>query len=210
MSKKHHKFDYFDNFEKQAEIAVEEADLLIEALENFTKAEDLKSYMDRAHQIEHRGDEVNHVILENVATDFITPIEREDIIELAKCLDNIIDYIEDVIQAMYMYDVHIIPEGTKEFADLIRKGTGALKKAMGDFRSFKKSKKFRALVRDVSDYEEVADHLFLKVIRTLHTTDRNNPMRAHVWSSVFERMEKCSDACEHAADTMSTIMLKNV
>lgn len=63
MSKKHHKFDYFDNFEKQAEIAVEEADLLIEALENFTKAEDLKSYMDRAHQIEHRGDEVNHAIL---------------------------------------------------------------------------------------------------------------------------------------------------
>lgn len=109
-----------------------------------------------------------------------------------------------------LYDVHYIPEGTKEFADLIRKGTGALGKAMGDFRSFKKSKKFRALVHDVNDYEEVADRLFLKVIRKLHTTDRDNPMRAHVWSRVFERMEKCCDACEHAADTMSTIMLKNV
>lgn len=210
MGKKSRKFDYFDQFEKQMDIAIEEADLLIEALDNFTCADDLKVYMERAHQIEHRGDEVNHAILENVATDFITPIEREDIIELAKCLDDIVDYIEDVIQCMYMYDVHIIPEGTKEFADLIRKGTGALGKAMGDFRSFKKSKKFRALVHDVSDYEEVADRLFLKVIRKLHTTDRDNPMRAHVWSRVFERMEKCSDACEHAADTMSTIMLKNV
>lgn len=210
MGKKSHKFDYFDQFEKQTEIAIEEADLLIEALENFTKADDLEPYMERVHQIEHRGDAVNHAILENVATDFITPIEREDIIELAKCLDDIIDYIEDVIQCMYMYDVHYIPEGTKEFADLIRKGTGALGKAMGDFRSFKKSKKFRALVHDVNDYEEVADRLFLKVIRKLHTTDRDNPMRAHVWSRVFERMEKCCDACEHVADTMSTIMLKNV
>lgn len=210
MPKKHRKLDYFDEFEKQTRIAIEEADLLLEALENFTKADDLKSYMERAHQIEHRGDEVNHAILEYVATDFITPIEREDIIELSQRLDNIIDYIEDIIQCMYMYDVHIIPEGTKEFAELICKAVKALNKAMGDFRSFKKSKKFRALVHDVSEYEEEADRLFLRVVRHLHTTDRDNPMRAHVWSRVFERMEKSCDACEHAADTMSTIMLKNV
>ncbi len=210
MGKKSHKFDYFDQFEKQVGIAIEEADLLVEALENFTQADDLKPYMERAHQIEHRGDEVNHAILENVATDFITPIEREDIIELAQRLDNIIDYIEDIMQCMYMYDVHYIPEGTHDFARLIRKGVGALGKAMKDFRSFKKSKKFRALVHDVSEYEEEADRLFLRVIRKLHTTDRDNPMRAHVWSRVFERMEKTCDACEHAADSMSTSLLKNV
>ena len=27
---------------------------------------------------------------------------------------------------------------------------------------------------------------------------------------IFDRMEKCCDACEHVADTMSTILLKNV
>ncbi|HIS40306.1 MAG TPA: DUF47 family protein [Candidatus Aphodovivens avistercoris] len=210
MGKKSRKFDYFEQFEKQVEVAIEEADLLVEAVEGFTNADALKPYMDRAHQIERRGDDVNHAILQNVATDFITPIEREDIIDLAQKLDTIIDYIEDVIQSMYMYDVHIVPEGAPEFARLIRKGVGALGKAMGDFSSFKKSKKFRALVRDVSDYEEEADRLVLKVIRHLHTTDRDNPMRAHVWSRVFERMEKCSDACEHAADTMNSIMLKNV
>ena len=209
MGKKH-RFDYFDAFKRLSELAVEESDLLIEIIENFGTAEEIRDVMEKAHEIEHAGDEQNHRIFQTVATDFITPIEREDIIELTQHLDDIIDYIEDVIQCMYMYDVHYIPEGTKEFADLIRKGTGALGKAMGDFRSFKKSKKFRALVHDVNDYEEVADRLFLKVIRKLHTTDRDNPMRAHVWSRVFERMEKCCDACEHVADTMSTIMLKNV
>ena len=200
---------YFDNFIECTHYSLRAAQLLMAVMNDYDSSM-IEARLDEMHQIEHGADTKKHEMLAVLMKAFMTPIEREDIIELAKCLDDIIDYIEDVIQCMYMYDVHYIPEGTKEFADLIRKGTGALGKAMGDFRSFKKSKKFRALVHDVNDYEEVADRLFLKVIRKLHTTDRDNPMRAHVWSRVFERMEKCCDACEHAADTMSTIMLKNV
>ena len=55
MSKKH-KSDYFDAFEKQAKIAVEEAELLIEVIEGFTTTDALKEPLDRAHEIEHRGD----------------------------------------------------------------------------------------------------------------------------------------------------------
>lgn len=209
MSKKH-KFDYFDAFEKQMRVAIAEVDLLIEAIENFTTAEDLKDDMERAHVLEHEGDEINHSVFKSVATDFITPIEREDIIELTQYLDNIIDYIEDVMQRFYMYDVHFMHKDTHEFACLIKKSCEALERAMEDFRNFKKSKKFKSLIIDVNTYEEEADQLFLKVIRGLHTDDRENPMRVLVWSQIFDRMEKCCDACEHAADAMNTIMLKNV
>ena len=95
---KRDKFDYFDAFEKQTEVAVQEAELLIEAIESFTEAEHLKEVMERAHELEHKGDEINHAIFKTVATDFITPIEREDIINMSQYLDNIIDYIEDVMQ----------------------------------------------------------------------------------------------------------------
>ena len=50
----------------------------------------------------------------------------------------------------------------------------------------------------------------MTVIRKLHTHDRENPMRVLVWSQIFDRMEKCCDSCEHAADTMNSILLKNV
>ena len=209
MSKKH-KFDYFDAFQKQSEVAMKEADLLIEAIENFTEAEDLRSIMERAHGLEHEGDEINHSIFKTVATDFITPIEREDIIELSQYLDNIIDYIEDVMQRFYMYDVHFMHRDALEFANLIKKSCEALDKAMEDFRNFKKSKTFKQLIIDVNTYEEEADRLFLQVIRKLHTEDNDNPMRVLVWTQIFDRMEKCCDACEHVADTMSTILLKNV
>ncbi|BAK45597.1 DUF47 domain-containing protein [Eggerthella sp. YY7918] len=209
MGKKN-KYDYFDAFEKQAKLAVAEADLLIETIEAFTEAEKIKETMERAHELEHEGDEINHAIFKSVAVDFITPIEREDIIDLAQSLDNIIDYIEDVMQRFYMYDVHFMHRNARDFACLIKKSCEALDKAMEDFRNFKKSKKFKSLIIDVNTYEEEADQLFMHVIRDLHTIDRENPMRVLVWSQIFDRMEKCCDSCEHVADLMNTVMLKNV
>mgnify|MGYP000687619064 CR=1 FL=1 len=209
MGKKN-KFDYFAAFEKQTEVAVREADLLIEAIDGFTEAEALGNIMELAHTIEHEGDEINHAILKTVATDFITPIDREDIIGLAHALDNIVDFIEDVMQRFYMYDVHFIHHDALEFAHLIKKSCVALDKAMDDFRNFKKSKKFKELIIDVNSYEEEADQLLIKVIRDLHVNDYDNPMRVQVWTNLFDSMEACCDACELAADVMNTIMLKNV
>jgi len=204
------KFDYFDAFRQLSALAVEEADLLVSTIENFPGAAELPSVMDKAHEIEHKGDMINHDIFQNAATDFITPIDREDIIDLAQNLDNVIDLAEDVIQRCYMYDVHTVHEGALEFAQIIRKSCGALNEAMEDFANFKKSTKFKQLIIDVNSYEEEADRLLLKVTRKLYTEEKEAPMRVLVWSQIYARLEKCSDACEHVADDMSTILMKNV
>lgn len=208
MAKKD-KFDYFKCFEKQSEIAIEEAKLLEEFIESFTSAAEMKPLLERAHEIEHRGDALSHEVMKNVAADFITPIEREDLIELAQQLDNITDYIEDVMVCMYIYDVRFIHKDTKIFAEHITKSCEALNRCMGDFRNFKKSKDFKKLIIEVNDHEEAADAQYIETIRHLYTTDGDNPMRVMTWSKVFERMEKCCDACEHVADSMDTIVVKN-
>lgn len=207
--KKSRKFDYFDAFERQTALAVKESEVLIEAIENFTTAEAIKDIMPRAQEIEHEGDEISHDMYTAIATDFITPIEREDIITLTQFLDDIVDYIEDVIQRFYMYDIHFMHDRAPEFAKLINKSCKALDHAMEDFRDFKKSKTFKQSIIDVNSYEEEADEYYMATIRELHTKDRDNPLRVLIWSQVFARMEKVTDACEHAADTMRTIMLKN-
>ena len=209
MAKKD-KFNYFDAFEQQADIAAEEAEVLIEAIDSFTNADDLRPLLEKAHEIENRGDEVNHNILTSVSADFITPIEREDIIELAHNLDDVIDMIEGIIQRFYMYDVHSMHPKAAEFARIIHKSIKALRKSMGTFREFKKVKKIRAMVEDVNTLEEQADVLYLETIRQLYTTDVDNIMRVEVWSRLFDRLEEACDACETVADTMASIMLKNV
>ena len=209
MGKKH-KFDYFDAFEKHSKLAVAEAKLLVETIEQFTEASALHDNMQKAHELEHEGDLINHEIFKTVATDFITPVDREDIIETSQALDDIVDDIEDVMQHFYMYDIHFMHPQAIEFAKLIKGSCEALDDAMCDFRNFKKSKNFKSLIVKVHDHEEQADQLYIKVIRQLHVEDRENPMRVLVWSKLFDSMEACCDACERASDVMSTIMLKNV
>ncbi len=49
MGKKH-RFDYFDAFKRLSELAVEESDLLIEIIENFGTAEEIRDVMEKAHR----------------------------------------------------------------------------------------------------------------------------------------------------------------
>lgn len=209
MGKKR-KLDYFDAFEKQVEAAVMEAELLVEVIDDYAQPPLVREHMERAHELENQADTYMHAIYKHLAHDFITPIEREDIIAMAQNLDSIVDYIEDVVRCFYMYDVRDMHGDAREFAKLIRKSCKALRKAMGDFRDFKKSKTFKQLIIDVNANEEEADQLYMQVTRSLYTENRDDPLRVIAWSQTFDRMEKCCDACEHAADTMSTIMLKNV
>ena len=208
---KKEKFNYFDAFEKQVDIAAEEAEVLIEAIEGFKSAEDLRPLLEKAHEIENRGDYVNHLILTSVSADFITPIERADIIELAQDLDDVVDMIEGVIQRFYMFDIHFMHSRAIEFARIIKKQLKALRKSMDSFRQLKKVKKIRAIVEDVNQLEEQADALYLETIRNLYTLDaKNDAVKVEVWSRLFDRLEGTCDACENVADTIASIMLKNV
>lgn len=209
MAKKH-KYDYFHAYEELSDLAVQEASVLIRAMEHFTDAASLYPLLDEAHAIEHAGDMINHDIYKNVAGDFMPPIDREDIVALAQALDNILDEIEDVLQYLYMFDVHQIPEDAVRFATLIKKSCKALDAAMEDFRNFKKSKSFKQLVIEVSDNEEEGDTLYVEVTRSLHVNHADEPMHVLKWSRLYAFMESCCDACEHTADLMMTIVLKNM
>ncbi|MCD8316469.1 MAG: DUF47 family protein [Eggerthellaceae bacterium] len=204
------KRDYFDSFQKLSEIAVEESDLVIEAFRNFDDSDSLTQAISRCHALEHEGDSINHDIFKSIAVDFMPPIDREDIIALAHSLDDVLDFIEDILQHTYMYGITAIPEDALKFVHLIKKSCRALDKAMEDFRNFKKSKKFMQLIVDINTYEEEGDALYVAVMRRLHTVDNSDVLHVLVWSRMYSQMEKCCDACEHTADVMNTIVLKNM
>ena len=203
------KFNYFDAFEEQADLACQEAELLVEAIDNFTTSEDLLPVIERAHAIENTGDEVSHKIYSALAVDFITPIEREDIIAMTQNLDEVIDYMESTVQRFYMLNVSSMHPRAGEFAQLLRKGCYALKAAMHAFRDFKKSKILQKQIISVSDVEEEADRLFFSVMHDLYAEGTHDPINVLVWDKLFQRMENAADACEHVVDTMGTVILKN-
>lgn len=207
--KKSKNFDYFDEFQKLSALAVDQANLFVEAVETWKDAESLKPLLERAHEIEHEGDIINRTIYHQAAKDFVTPIEREDLLSVSQSLDNVIDLIEDVMMDFYIYDAQFMAEGTLDYAKLIKKSCVALNKSMENFREFKRSKKLRERIDAVNDCEEEGDALYIKVMRHMHVADNASPMRVLVWSRLFMAMEECCDACETVAETMEMVLLRN-
>ena len=207
MAKQKH--DYFAAFAQQIEFGVKEAELLIDIIDNYTTAEAVFDIMPQAHEIESAADSVAHSNYQAIAVDFITPLDRDDIISLTHALDTVVDRIEAVIQSFYMTNVRFIHEDAVVMATLIKKGCQALQEAMGLFSNFKANDEFRSAIMRVNDFEEEADQLYIQAIRKLHTEEEDNPVRLLVWSRIFSSLESCCDAFEHVADLMGSIHLKN-
>lgn len=206
--KKKRKFDYYEAFEAQAALAVKEAKLLKEVVDGFTTADRIEGVLPDAHAIEREADSVCHSVIEQLMPDFVTPIDREDIVSFTENLDEVIDKTEEIIQHFYMYDVHFMHEGAKEFADMIVRACEALCAAMAEFANCKKSDKIEGLIVQVNNVEDEADQLYMKLIRSLYTKECDNPLRVQVWTSIFYSMEECVDQCELVAGLMNMIRVK--
>lgn len=207
---KKEKFDYFEAFHELTKKAIEEADVLLDIFENFNGTNDLMEQMQKVHMLENEGDMINHKVFRNVAFDFITPIDREDLISLSCNLDNILDQIEACIQDIYMYDIHkLIPEAI-DFARLVKKSCETLHECTAELPNYKKNRhKLSENIVKVNDAEEEADLLYLNVNRRLYTEENQKPMKVLVWSRIIKDLEDCCDACEHASDVIRSVMLKN-
>ena len=103
MAKKDNNY-YFEAFAKGISYANDAAALLQDIFENFD-AEGSKALLDQMHTIEHTADGVKHKMMERLVKEFLPPIEREDIVELAHTIDEVCDLIEDVVLRIYMYNI---------------------------------------------------------------------------------------------------------
>ncbi len=202
------RFDYFDAMAQIVDHACEGAEKLVKIVREYD-SEKIFDDMTDMHQIENAADSINHAINDNLIKEFITPIDRDDILELAQYLDDVVDNIEELPMLFYVYDVHNMHHSATDMVMLIEKSVNALRIAMVDFKNFRKSKTIQKLLIDVSDYEEAADRTYVKTLHDLYVDHADDPLYVIIWDNIITRMEKCCDACSRAADKMSTIITKN-
>ena len=206
MAKKSDRY-YFDNFIACVDCSHRAATLLGETLKNYSK-EELAKKREQIHEIEHEADMKKHELMYMLNKAFITPIEREDIISLAQNLDDITDTIEDVFLRIYICNVDEIRSTAIAMTDLVVSACEALKTAMEEFPEFRKSTKLKEHLIRINDLEEEGDNLYIEGMRELHTGE-NNPVDIITWRDIYGYLERCMDACEHVADVMETVIMKN-
>src|SRR5918911_2875837 len=94
--------EFFDLFEEAGGNIQRAAGLLEEMLEDYPDRSEL------AREIlicEQEGDRITHDIIRRLNETFVTPIDREDIYELASALDDVVDFTEEVADYLGLYKI---------------------------------------------------------------------------------------------------------
>ena len=206
MGSKQNSF-YFDNFIACADYSRKAAQLLDKGMRQFDPAQ-IGDMIEEMHEVEHAGDEKKHELLNVLAKAFITPIEREDIILLGQNIDEVTDKIEDVLLRMYCNNIKSVRPDALEQVAVVIECCNELKEMLEEFPRFKNSKKLHEKIVNINTLEEKADQLFISSMRNLHTT-YDDPVMIIVWREIYIYLEKCVDACEHVADTVESVIMKN-
>lgn len=199
--------NYFDIFVRLVGYSCKAADLLNEIMHNYDP-EELEVKMKEMHDIEHSGDVERHIMMKRLAREFITPIEREDIVAMADAIDNVTDNIEDVLMRMYMFNIRSMREDALKMAKIIVRCCEALRQALAEFHNFRKSQILHGLIIEINRLEEEGDELFTKAVRNLYVSGKD-PLEVYGWGRTLHFMEICCDACEDVADVIESVMMKN-
>ena len=200
-------YDYFQAFTQAVDYSCQAAEILKNTLTYFD-TDKLNDRLKDIHGVEHAADLGKHEMMSELARAFITPIEREDILELMQELDDVTDDIEDVLIRTYIFHILSIREDALRFADIISRCCGEMLKMMKEFRDFRKSKTIHEMIVAINDLEEEGDRLYTEAVRRLFMHSKD-PIELMVWREIFDRMEKCCDACEHVANIVESIIMKN-
>lgn len=202
-------FNYFRAFTEMVEGSMAAARLLDEILEDYDPLA-LDARIRQMHEIENSNDTLIHETLNHLIKEFLPPLEREDISALIEELDNPTDAIEDVLFALYMYNItEIRPEAIK-FSKLIVEAVDTLYEASIEFKDFQKNSELtKEKIIKVNEIEGKGDKLYIEAIRDLYT---NNEDAKHViaWTKIMSKLEKCLDTLEKSANLMEFIMMKNM
>jgi uncharacterized protein len=194
--------EFFDLFEEAARNVTHGADLLDQMLAHFPERADL------ARDIvicEQEGDRIAHDIHHKLNSTFVTPIDREDILELTSDLDDIIDLIDEVADYLGLYNIEAPMEQSQRMAHILLQAARQIEEAMPRLRSFQDMSHFTV---EVNRLENDGDRTSRHAIASLFDNGID-PMVVIRWKDIFERLEEAIDACEHVANTLEGIVIKN-
>ena len=193
---------FFDLFEEAGGNVLRAAELLERMLRTYPEHGDL------ARDIlicEQDGDRITHDIIQRLNQTFVTPIDREDIYELASALDDIVDYTEEVADYMGLYKIEAPMAQGQRLAHILLQASRQIAEAMPRMRTFKDISHYPV---EINRLENDADRVSREAMASLFDTGID-PMFVIRWKDIFERLEAAIDATERVAHILESVVIKN-
>lgn len=196
--------DIFKLFATSASFAKKAAESLKKAYEDgivdYNELQNLKS-------IEHEADIHVHQCLKHVEEAFITPIDRSDILEILKEIENITDSIDSVANHTYMMGVREVNDAAKTFISLIVDACIKLEELTRIFKNYKKDfDKINQLIIEINNIEEAGDKTYRNAMRNLFESE-SDAKKIIIWNLLYHQLEGALDKCEDVADIVQKIII---
>lgn len=198
---------FFELLTEQSENALEGARELKNFVSNYEKldrnARKHKSQLIR--NIEHKGDEITHKIIEKLNNTFITPIGKEDIRDMAVLLDDVIDLINAVALRFVLLGIERIDNYITKLVEIILNAVNEVNKIILDLRKLKGMQDHYAKIHSL---ENEADDVYHEALSELFHFYKNS-IDIIKYKEIYELLEKVTDKCESVANVMESIVAKH-
>jgi uncharacterized protein len=194
--------EFYTLFNRSAANLVSTSRLLLDLLEHYPDRRELVAEI-KDH--EHEGDSVTHDIVQLVNKTFVTPIDGEDIYDLATALDDVCDFMDQVADELNLYGVDEVPSEAIEQAGVIVGAVGKLAEAIAGLDGLKD---ISVHLVDIHTFEDEGDRIVRAATAQLFRGG-HDPLVVIRWKDIYEHLEQAVDSCERAAHVLESIYLKN-
>ena len=195
--------EFYDLFEEAGLNALETARATEQRLREFPET---SVPHERVKELETKGDRLTHDLIQLLNTQYVTPLDREDIYALATAIDDVVDHIEHASDLLSLYRIEAPMEQAVEQARVLVAATEALARALATLRT---PGAVRRHLVEVKRFEDEGDRIVRDAIAALFENEEVSPRVIIRWKDIFEALEQAVDACDRAAQVIGNIVVKN-
>jgi uncharacterized protein len=198
---------FFDYMTKHVDYLVQGATSfqdLVYQIETLSP-EDFASRAASIHKCESDMDKMEAQILEQLHLTLITPIDREDIMNLTMIVDQSMDSINAITRRLAIYKQRALTEDIKKFSTIIHSIALQLRESLQLFITKKGIKE--SVVR-MHELENEADLLFHHAVAKLFDGSTANIIDVIKYKELYEMLENTVDTIDHAGKLIRAIKVK--
>jgi len=196
---------FLELFNAHAARIVEGSRELAVMLGGFTE---LEAHAQRIDTAERAADKITHEVVKLLHQGFLTPFNREQILDLINTLDDILDLTQDVAESVALYDLRRITPETTQLAEICRMSCERVQAAVSLLGNLKHPEAIFKCCEEIDRLESDADRVQRAALSKLfrEEADLKQVMKLRV---IYDLLEAVTDRCEDAANVIEGIALES-
>jgi uncharacterized protein len=195
--------EFFDLFVQVAERNKEAAQLLRDLFD--VGPERRTPIVERIKRLEHEADQVTHEVVNRLDRTFITPLDREDIHQLASDLDDVMDVMDGTARRAQIFHLGVAPAGVRQLTEVIQRMVAVLAEGVG---RLKKGDDVMKYCVEAKKLEEEGDAIYNEVLGQLFEREKD-ALEVIKWKEIYDNLERTLDEAEDVANVLESITLKH-